>query len=538
MTRRRLCFCPIIATVLAIAAIGRMADCKCCAANSDRGAKPLTLYARTRVETKPGSGKFNAVTRPLEWEPSRTAIVVCDMWNEHWCKGATRRVAEMAPRMNDVLVAARNRGVLIIHCPSSTMKFYEGTEERERAHRVAHVATKPPLRNSCSLDAKREGRLPIDDSDGGCDCDPPCKQGSPWTREIATLKIEPPDAITDSAEAVYLMKERGIENVIVMGVHANMCVLGRPFAIRQLVQQGFHVLLMRDLTDTMYNSRSAPFVSHFTGTDLVVEHIEKHWCPSITSVDFLGGKEFRFSEDHRPRVVIVMAEPEYSTDQTLPKFAAEELGKEFRVSQVFGSPTDKADLPGLEAIADADAIVISVRRRALKPEQMKLLRDYVARGKPVLGVRTACHAFSLRNGKPKAGLETWESWDADVFGGNYVGHHAKAVKVAVEPAPAAADNPIFQAALSKDSKDESSSAGKNALIGNGSLYRVRPLAPTATALLIGQIPGQPAEPIAWINHRADSGVSFYTSLGHPDDFNEPAFRKLLVAALRVLTRSP
>src|SRR5580698_10330434 len=155
---------------------------------------PLTLHARTRVETKSGSGQFNAVTHALEWDASKTAIVVCDMWNEHWCKGATRRVAEMAPRMNDVLVAARKRGVLIIHCPSSTMKFYEGTEERERAHRVAHVATKPPLRNSCSLDAKREGRLPIDDSDGGCDCDPPCKQGSPWTREIATLKIEPPDA--------------------------------------------------------------------------------------------------------------------------------------------------------------------------------------------------------------------------------------------------------------------------------------------------------------------------------------------------------
>jgi type 1 glutamine amidotransferase len=288
------------------------------------------------------------------------------------------------------------------------------------------------------------------------------------------------------------------------------------------------------MTDTMYNSKSAPFVSHFTGTDLIVEHIEKHWCPSITSVDFLGGKEFRFSEDHRPRVVIVMAEPEYSTDKTLPKFAAEELGKEFRVSLVFGSQTDPADLPGLEAIADADAILISVRRRPLKPEQMKLLRDYVSRGKPVLGIRTACHAFSLRGNKPHAGLETWESWDADVFGGNYVGHHAKAVKVAVEPTPSAADNPIFQAIK----KDESTSAGTTALIGNGSLYRVRPLTPRTTALLIGQIPGQPAEPVAWINHRADGGLSFYTSLGHPDDFNEPAFRKLLVAALRILTRSP
>jgi type 1 glutamine amidotransferase len=306
-------------------------------------------------------------------------------------------------------------------------------------------------------------------------------------------------------------------------------VLGRPFAIRQLVDQGFHVVLMRDMTDTMYSAHSAPFVSHFTGTDLVVEHIERHWCPTITSVDFLGGHEFRFAEDHRPRAVIVMAEPEYATDRTLPKFAADELGKDFRVSLVFGSQTDPAELPGLEALADADVLVVSVRRRALKSAQMKLLRDYVARGKPVLGIRTACHAFSLHGAKPPAGLETWESWDADVFGGHYVGHHGKSDGVTVRPVGETHDDPIFKAFAAK------TSASGEPLVGNGSLYRVRPLASSATPLLIGSIPGKTDEPVAWINHRADGGKSFYTSLGHPDDFSEPAFRTLLVAALRWLT---
>jgi len=528
-------FRVFFAAIVALTASATRLDWIC--ANDDvSGAssapQTLTLHARTRVETAPGSGRFNAITKPVAWDPSKTAIVVCDMWNVHWCKGATRRVAEMAPRMNEVLVAARNRGVLIIHCPSSTLKFYEGTPQRERAHRAAHVATKTPLRNSCNLDVKREGPLPIDDSDGGCDCDPPCKQGSPWTREIDTLKIEPPDAITDSVEAVYLMKERGIENVIVMGVHTNMCVLGRPFAIRQLVDQEFHVVLMRDMTDTMYSSRRPPYVSHFTGTDLVVEHIEKHWCPTITSVDFLGGREFRFSEDHRPRVVIVMAEPEYSTERTLPKFAAEELGKDFRVSLVFGSQTDPADLPGLEAIVDADALIVSVRRRPLKPAQMKLLRDYVAASKPVLGIRTASHAFSLRGAKPPAGLETWESWDADVFGGHYVGHHTDGVKVTVTAAGEAPYNPIFKLWTSGEPKVAVSS-----LVGHGSLYKVRPLAGSTWWLLFGHIPGQPEEPVAWMNHRVDNGLSFYTSLGHPDDFAEPVFRKLLVAALHVLTKT-
>jgi hypothetical protein len=107
------------------------------------------------------------------------------------------------------------------------------------------------------------------------------------------------DAITDSAEAYYLMRQRGIKNLIVMGVHTNMCVLGRPFSIRQMVYQGMNVALMRDLTDAMYNPAKAPYVSHFEGTDLVVGHIERHWCPTLMSGDLLDGKAFRFPGDTR-----------------------------------------------------------------------------------------------------------------------------------------------------------------------------------------------------------------------------------------------
>ncbi|HEV8260543.1 MAG TPA: hypothetical protein VGQ19_07300, partial [Burkholderiales bacterium] len=85
----------------------------------------------------------------------------------------------------------------------------------------------------------------------------------------------------------------------VLGVHLNMCVLGRPFAIRQMLNQGKNVLLMRDLTDTMYNSRMRPYVNHFIGTDGMIEHVEKYLCPTITSVDFGAAKPFRFSEDVR-----------------------------------------------------------------------------------------------------------------------------------------------------------------------------------------------------------------------------------------------
>jgi nicotinamidase-related amidase len=270
----------------------------------------LSLTLRSRAEDPPGGGSAGvpagltateggATTRTEQWDARKTAAVVCDMWDHHWCKGAETRVAEMAPRMNQFITELRRRGVLIIHAPSDTLNFYKDHPGRQLAQSAPQAETKVPLARWVKLQPAREGALPIDDSDGGCGCEPKCPQGHPWTRQIEALEIKDGDAITDSAEAFYLMKQRGITNVIVMGVHTNMCVLGRPFSIRQLVLQGQHVALVRDMTDTMYNPRSKPFVDHFSGTDLVVEHIEKHWCPTLTSDQILGGKPFRFAADKR-----------------------------------------------------------------------------------------------------------------------------------------------------------------------------------------------------------------------------------------------
>lgn len=235
---------------------------------------------------EPGQGHPHEGT--VSWEASRTAVVVCDMWDQHHCPDATERVGEMAPAMNEVLQAARAQGMLILHCPSDTLKFYQDHPGRKLAQAAPPVKTTIPLQGWCSRMADHEAPLPIDDSDGGCDGCPECPGYGAWTRQHPALEIRDGDAITDSAEALYLMRQRGITNVIVMGVHINMCVLGRPFAIRQMVQQGQNVVLMRDMTDSMYNHRKAPYVSHFRGTELVVEHIERFWCPSITRADFTG----------------------------------------------------------------------------------------------------------------------------------------------------------------------------------------------------------------------------------------------------------
>jgi nicotinamidase-related amidase/type 1 glutamine amidotransferase len=490
-------------------------------ADSARG-EPLQLHLRSRHEVAPQSGRYHAITRDQAWEPQETAIVVCDMWDAHTCPNAALRVSQMAPRMNDVLKAARSKGVLIIHCPSNTMEFYKDHPGRKLAQQAPKVTPERPLVNWCYLDKEHEAPLPIDDTDGGCDCERTWKKGDPfpWTRQIATLEITDGDAITDSAEAYYLMRQRGVKNVIVMGVHTNMCVLGRPFSIRQLVYQGMNVALMRDLTDTMYNPEKAPFVSHFTGTDLVVEHIERHWCPTLISGDLLDGKEHRFPADTRPTIAILLGEEEYQTATTLPKFAAEELGKDYRVSLVFLDEKSKASFPGLEAIHDADVLFISARRRPLPPTEIELIKRHVATGKPVIGIRTASHAFHLRNQQPPARLADWPDIDAVVFGGSYSNHHAHTKQSTIWPRPEAQEHPILKGIAA------------SAFPGGGGLYQTSPLKSGATELLRGKVEGVPQEePVAWTFTRADGGRSFYTSLGHPDDFARPEFRTLLKNAL-------
>ncbi|HSA03300.1 MAG TPA: protein-signal peptide and transmembrane prediction [Candidatus Paceibacterota bacterium] len=266
-------------------------------------AEDLSLKLRRQVPSGEDASKWRQQSTRDRWNPRATAVIICDMWDRHWCQGATARVAAMAPRMNDLLKELRHRGVLIIHCPSDTMSFYQEHPGRKLARSAPKVELPAKPGGWCALNKDKEPDLPIEVIHDGCDDLPPCqppKNGHyPWTRQIATLEIEPGDVITDNVEAIYLLKQRGITNVLILGVHVNMCVLGRPFGIRQLVYQGFKVALVRDLTDAMYCSRGRPYVNHFTGNDLVIGHIEQYWCSTVTSDQIIGGKPYRFPKDVR-----------------------------------------------------------------------------------------------------------------------------------------------------------------------------------------------------------------------------------------------
>jgi nicotinamidase-related amidase len=242
----------------------------------------FVLHRQSRSLALDSGGRSIWKTRQdtVEVAARSLAIIVCDMWDRHWCRGASERVEEMAPKMNEILQAARSKGALIIHAPSETMAYYRDTPAHRRALEAS--ATAPPATPS-----REAPPLPIDDSDGGCDSNnnPGAVDEPLWRRQHPAIEIDQNrDVISDQGSLIYnVIQQREIRHVVIMGVHTNMCILNRSFGIKQLSRWQVEVVLCRDLTDSMYNPERPPYVDHDVGTDLVVAYVESHWCPSISS---------------------------------------------------------------------------------------------------------------------------------------------------------------------------------------------------------------------------------------------------------------
>ena len=244
----------------------------------------LNLVMQRRILTQDAGGHSVWAVReePVSVPASQTALLLCDVWDAHWSRGATERLEAMVPRMNAVVRAMRERGAHLLHAPSDTMDFYSGHPARERMLALPPVPL-PPLRDH------DDPPLPIDDTDGGSDTG---ETGIhyPWTRQHPGIEIDAEqDGVSDnSEEIVRFLRLHEIGLLLVMGVHANMCVLHRPFGIKRMVRWGQTVALVRDLTDAMYNPARSPYVSHDEGTRLVVEYIEKFWCPTVAGEALLS----------------------------------------------------------------------------------------------------------------------------------------------------------------------------------------------------------------------------------------------------------
>jgi type 1 glutamine amidotransferase len=230
------------------------------------------------------------------------------------------------------------------------------------------------------------------------------------------------------------------------------------------------------------------------------------------------------AEKRSPHIVFMIGEDEYQTWETLPEFAEKDLKPiGCRCTIIHADAKDKNHWPGLAAaLKDADLLFLSVRRRTPHKEDLEAVRAHLDSGKPLVGIRTASHAFALR---PKDKLEDpklaiWQRFDPEVLGGNYTNHHGNGPKTVVKLAPDASAHNILKGVNEKT------------IISAGSLYKVSPLEPGAAPLLIGTIPGKPPEPVAWTHtYGPNKAKVFYTSIGHVDDFKNHEYRRMLSNAI-------
>ncbi len=227
------------------------------------------------------------------------------------------------------------------------------------------------------------------------------------------------------------------------------------------------------------------------------------------------------NRDNPLRVVFVIGENEYHTWETLPEFANGELAPlGFKCLSVIASSEVKdSAFTNFTAIKDADLIVLSVRRRAPPTEMMNLLRAHLQAGKPLVGIRTASHAFAPDTVKP--GHEAWPAFDTEIFGCSYHGHY--------DNGPGKRET-LARIQVVSHAHPIVAGIATNGLTSTGSLYKITP-GPGVDVLMTAQLDNSSeVQPVALANTTGNRRV-FYTSLGTPEDFKNPNFRRLLLNAI-------
>ncbi len=252
-------------------------------------------------------------------------------------------------------------------------------------------------------------------------------------------------------------------------------------------------------------------------------------------------------------VVLISGDEEYRSEEALPQLAkilAKHHG--FTCTVLFAladdgtiNPNRQDNIPGLEALRQADLMIIATRFRDLPDDQMKEVVDYIDSGGPVIGMRTATHAFAFRGSHKKYARYGYNSkeWDGgfgrQILGETWISHHGNHGHEGTRGiiAPGAEGSTILKGIKDGD------------IWGTTDVYGVRlPLPGDSKPLVLGQViddmtatgkpvPGKkndPMMPVAWTKtYTGESGKParvFATTMGAASDLQSEGTRRLLVNA--------
>ena len=263
---------------------------------------------------------------------------------------------------------------------------------------------------------------------------------------------------------------------------------------------------------------------------------------------------------HGKNIVLLAGDEEYRSEEGLPQMAkilARHHG--FHCTVLFSinpkdgtiDPNEHSNTPGLEALKTADLLIILTRFRDYPAEQMKYVADYIESGRPIIGLRTATHAFDIHGKSPYARYSVSsreKGWDGGfgrhVLGETWINHWSghKSQSTRALFAPGAAGQPILHGI--KDGE----------IWVPTDVYEVRlPMLPDVKPLLLGEVlkgmnpkdppfegnhgnrkMNDPMMPIAWIKpYTGTSGKTaqnFCTTMGASVDLENEALRRLIVNA--------
>jgi hypothetical protein len=252
-------------------------------------------------------------------------------------------------------------------------------------------------------------------------------------------------------------------------------------------------------------------------------------------------------------IVLVSGDEEYRSEEALPqlgKILAKHHG--FKCTVLFAidkesgeiNPVERANIPGLEALKTADLLILFTRFRDLPDNQMEHIVNYFESGKPIMGLRTATHAFDIRTSKTYEKY-TWTAKDLDggfgrqVLGETWVRHHGGHGKESTRGiiAPDAKEHPILRGIADGD------------IWGPTDVYEVRlPLPGDSKTLVLGQVvsgmkstdkplegkKNDPMMPLAWVKSYTGTAKKqarvFTTTMGSSQDLESEGFRRMLVNA--------
>lgn len=248
-------------------------------------------------------------------------------------------------------------------------------------------------------------------------------------------------------------------------------------------------------------------------------------------------------------IVFVTGDEEYRSEESMPQLAkilARHHG--FRCTVLFAidrqdgtiNPVQNDNIPGLEALNDADLMVIFTRFRDLPDEQMRHIVDYVNSGRPIVGLRTATHAFSFKKHQTFAKYD-WQSKDRgfeggfgrQVLGETWINHYGVHQKEST------------RGLIAQGMEDHPIARGVKEIWGPSDVYGLTTLTGDSKPLVMGQVlvginpddrpnPDKPPVPVAWTKtftgEKGKTARVFTTTMGHAGDLANEGFRRLLVNA--------